>query len=47
MVFYACLEKQPTKNWECGEDGVAAIKPGFCDGEQGSAVHCMEAKISR
>ncbi len=47
MGFYACLVHQPAKNWECGDDGVAVIRPSFCDSEQGNAVRCMEAKMSR
>lgn len=44
QAFYRCLVPQPIKNWECAEDGVAAIKPGFCEKEQENAVRCMEAK---
>lgn len=43
--FYKCLVGQPAKNWECDEDGIAAIREGFCDKEQESAVACMEAKM--
>jgi hypothetical protein len=44
QAFYRCLVPQPIKNWECAEDGVAAIKPGFCEKEQENSVRCMEAK---
>ncbi len=44
-VFYECLNRQPLQNWECAEDGVAAIRDGFCNKEQGRAVGCMEAKM--
>jgi hypothetical protein len=46
MSFYGCLVGQPTKNWECGDDGVAAIRSGFCDSEQAKVVRCMEEKMS-
>jgi hypothetical protein len=44
--FYQCLLKQPLQNWECAEDGVASIKPGFCDTEQEAAVRCLETKMA-
>lgn len=44
-ALFGCLLQQPVKNWECGEDGVAAIREGFCEAEQRKAVTCMEAKM--
>jgi len=44
-AFYRCLVAQPAQNWECADDGVAAIREGFCDKEQEQAVTCMEAKM--
>lgn len=44
LAFYGCLVPQPIANWECDEDGVAAIKPGLCDREQQRAIDCMKAK---
>lgn len=44
QAFYRCLTPQPAHNWECAEDGIAAIKPGFCDEQQERVVRCMEAK---
>ncbi len=41
-ALYTCLEKQPLERWECAEDGVAAIRVGYCDREQAAAVSCME-----
>ena len=43
-AFYRCLTKQPTRNWQCDEDGVAAIREGLCDTEQSHVVKCMQAK---
>jgi hypothetical protein len=43
--FYHCLVGQPLANWECAEDGVGAVKQGFCDDEQRQAVDCMQAKM--
>jgi hypothetical protein len=45
LTLYDCLKSQPSKNWECGDDGVAAIRAGWCDREQGQAIGCMEAKM--
>jgi hypothetical protein len=45
--FYRCLVPQAVENWECAEDGIAAIKPGRCDEEQERAVKCIEAKAPR
>jgi hypothetical protein len=42
--FYQCLVPQPIKNWECAEDGIAAIRVGICEKEQERVLHCMEAK---
>jgi hypothetical protein len=43
-ALYACLVKEPPERWECAEDGVAAIRDGFCEKEQERAVGCMETK---
>jgi hypothetical protein len=43
--FYRCLAGKPDSNWECSEDGVASIREGLCDKEQGQVVACMEAKM--
>ena len=47
MSFYACLVREPVEHWECSEDGIAAIKDGFCQKEQEAAVGCLEAKAER
>lgn len=44
-AFYRCLLRQPEKNWECSDDGVAAIREGYCEKEQKHAVGCMQAKM--
>jgi hypothetical protein len=44
-AFYQCLLAQPIKNWECAEDGVAAIRDGFCSKEQQLVASCMLAKM--
>lgn len=45
--LYRCLMKEPVEHWECAEDGVAAIREGFCDDEQKKSVSCMEVKAAR
>jgi hypothetical protein len=42
LAFYECLIDKPSKDWECSEDGVASIRPGLCEREQGDAVACLE-----
>ena len=43
-AFYACLQREPAAHWECGEDGIAAIREGYCEKEQERTVACMETK---
>jgi hypothetical protein len=45
-ALYDCLVKQPVQNWECAEDGVAAIREAFCNKEQEATIACMEAKVT-
>ncbi|MET0794650.1 MAG: hypothetical protein ABW061_24225 [Polyangiaceae bacterium] len=37
-----CIVAEPRQHWECSEDGLAAIKVGFCDPEQAAYAACME-----
>jgi len=37
----ACFVSHPVTDWECDEDGMAAIKNGICDAEQGNVVSCI------
>jgi hypothetical protein len=46
-ALYQCLVREPIEHWECAEDGIAAIRVGFCEKEQERAVGCMEAKAQR
>jgi hypothetical protein len=45
-AFVTCSLTHPVAHWECTENGVAAIKQGFCDGEQQDFVRCFEAAAS-
>jgi len=45
--LFTCLLREPLEHWECGEDGVGAIREGYCDQEQGKAAGCMEQKLTR
>jgi hypothetical protein len=45
-AFYQCLLAQPLGNWECDEEGMAAIREGFCDQEQEATVRCMDDKLA-
>lgn len=44
-ALYACLVPQPLQNWQCDEDGVAAIRDGFCEAEQKASFECMQQKM--
>lgn len=44
-AFYRCLASEPADHWECAEDGVAAIKEGYCNAEQAGAVVCLEQHL--
>ena len=46
-AFYGCLVREPVAHWECGDDGVAAIREGYCDKEQERAVGCLETNVKR
>jgi hypothetical protein len=37
--------REPIDHWECAEDGMGAIRDGYCNEEQGQAVACMEQKM--
>jgi hypothetical protein len=43
--LFPCWLHEPVEHWECGEDGVGAIRDGYCDKEQAEAVACMEKKM--
>jgi hypothetical protein len=44
-AFYRCLKGKGDEKWECGDDGIAAIREGLCDPEQEKTVGCMETKM--
>jgi hypothetical protein len=46
-ALYTCLSAQPSERWECAEDGVAAIREGFCESEQERAVACMDKNLQQ
>lgn len=43
-ALYRCLAREPAEHWECADDGVAAVREGFCEKEQEAVVGCMEAR---
>jgi hypothetical protein len=45
-ALFSCILREPLAHWECAEDGVAAIRKGYCDAEQEQAVTCMEQKMT-
>jgi hypothetical protein len=46
-AMYACMIREPVGHWECAEDGVAAIREGYCDAEQERAIGCMERTLTQ
>lgn len=42
--LYACLAAEPVAHWECAEDGVGAIRDGYCEKEQAAAAKCVEGQ---
>jgi hypothetical protein len=45
--LYACLAAEPLAHWECAEDGIAAIRDGYCEKEQERAAGCVEDQTQR
>lgn len=40
-VFLRCLVSRPLTDFECDDDGIASIKDGPCDLEQGAVAQCL------
>ena len=45
--LFACFVKEPLAHWECGDDGIAAIREGYCDREQAITTKCLEEKLDK
>lgn len=45
--LYSCLAAEPVSHWECAEDGVAAIRDGYCEKEQADAARCVERQANQ
>lgn len=43
---YGCMAAQPSENFECHE-GIAVIKDGHCDAEQGAFAGCLQRLQTR
>lgn len=37
-----CFSKQPVEHWECGPEGLPAIKSGYCEAEQAASAECAK-----
>jgi hypothetical protein len=37
----ACMVHEPTSHWQCGDDGMAELRDGFCDSAQAAFARCM------
>jgi hypothetical protein len=40
-----CITAHPIERWECGEEGLASIKSGYCDPEQATFMSCLGRKV--
>lgn len=40
-AFLRCLLSRPLTDFECDDDGVASVKDGPCDHEQGAVAQCL------
>ena len=45
--LYSCLAAEPVAHWECAEDGMGAIRDGYCEKEQSAAANCTAGKAIR
>lgn len=43
QAAYRCMAAQGNDAFECGDDGIAAIKDGLCDQEQGAVARCLRS----
>jgi hypothetical protein len=41
-----CIAAEPVAHWECDEAGVAAIREGYCDGEQQAFAACFQRSLA-
>jgi hypothetical protein len=41
-----CFAAEPATSWECGDDGMAAIREGFCVAAQQRVVDCLSASAA-
>lgn len=40
-TFMRCLVSRPLSDFECDDDGIASVKDGPCDVEQGAVAQCL------
>jgi hypothetical protein len=38
-----CVTREPVEHWECGAEGLASIRSGYCDPEQAAFLSCLGA----
>ncbi len=44
-AFMDCALTHPAKHWECTDNGVAAIRNGYCDTQQLAFIRCAQATV--
>lgn len=40
-VALGCMVREPREHWTCNEDGLASIRDGYCNAEQGAYIECL------
>jgi hypothetical protein len=44
-AFMGCALEHPTEHWECADNGVAAIRDGYCDQQQLAVLTCFRSSV--
>jgi hypothetical protein len=45
LRLFRCAVYEPPSHWKCADDGMAAIRPGYCDKEQEHTFVCMQNRM--
>jgi hypothetical protein len=40
-----CLAREPRPHWECDDDGMPAIKDGYCTAQQAALAGCLQREL--
>jgi hypothetical protein len=45
LRLFRCAVFEPMSHFKCADDGVAVIRPGYCDKEQERTFVCMQNRM--